>query len=106
MTAAEVLAQHQSESLRCCLPCGHQSANRADHAAHQVDALKAAGYAVVELPKSNYSTEVGDHRWPTVGIPIWTTGGGVSIGGISKSHSEARTIAASILAAADAAEAS
>jgi hypothetical protein len=50
MSAAEVLAHHQSESLGCCLPCGHQSHSRAEHAVHQLDALKSAGYGVIELP--------------------------------------------------------
>lgn len=45
MSAAEVLALHATCS------CGEWAEDSTEHAQHQLDALKAAGYAVVELPK-------------------------------------------------------
>lgn len=55
MTAVEVLADHRARSDDDYCSCGWRmspdTGSAADMAAHLLDALKAAGYAVVELPK-------------------------------------------------------
>ncbi|MCV7434851.1 hypothetical protein [Mycolicibacterium bacteremicum] len=48
MNAAEVLAQHQYWPRSTVCKCGHVPLTVGEIAAHQLDALKAAGYAVVE----------------------------------------------------------
>lgn len=103
MNAQEVLAQHQSESLRCFLPCGHQSMNRADLAAHQLDALKAAGYVVVQKP---WADSDSPSSW--LGETVSAIPGSGRIYLYVERHRltklEAREIAGALLAAADAAE--
>lgn len=70
MSAAEVLAQHQfarGDMEDGCLTCGGDF-NRDEMAAHQLDALKAAGHAFVE--KSLLLEVAGVvGRWPTTAPP-------------------------------------
>jgi polysaccharide pyruvyl transferase WcaK-like protein len=53
MSAAEVLAQHQYVYGGTICRCGSAVGEYDDIAAHQLDALKAAGYAVVEVDRVN-----------------------------------------------------
>lgn len=80
MTAAEVLAQHRieyhddREMFFCTAPgCrGEWFSFPEDHAAHQLDALRAAGYAVVELPKPNqYDEWASDERGASAPWFVW-----------------------------------
>lgn len=45
--AAEILAQHWMDEDQDCVKCRRHFVKIADHAAHQLDALKAAGYRIV-----------------------------------------------------------
>ncbi|GAS98840.1 ABC transporter, ATP-binding protein [Mycolicibacterium canariasense] len=104
MTAAEVLAQHAICS------CGEWAEDLVEHSQHQLDALRAAGYAVIELPENAGDWHVNDVG--TVGVYLGESGvhhRGVSIRDVGldlvTSAAEARVFAAALLAAADAAEA-
>ena len=125
MSAANVLAQHRklwSDGAASCSGCdwsGFGNLTRTDlsHAAHQLDALKAAGFVVVELPEPD-AREGEDQEFtdfPGVGLYVPVVfdrhPGEVQIRAGSwcdepLSVGEARELAASILAAADAAEVS
>lgn len=112
MSAAEVLAQHQADPSTGYCICGGLEYEPSDPdemttlATHQADALRAAGYAVVELPQAN-----SFDAWPVIfGGEIedvyGKTNGDVVISGVeTMSSNEARSLAVALLAAADVAEA-
>lgn len=114
MSAAEVLAAHRSyyvhgdDSDRCS-GCDWKGNGCDEFEAHQLDALKVAGYAVVELPKSDGLDDDGqeifgdfarvDHTAKGTDYPV------IYLGSLPTAPANARREAAIILAAADAAEA-
>lgn len=118
MSAAEVLLSHQwrGEVLGCGCGwnwpeertyfCGEEERVTKAHVAHQLDALRAAGYAVVELPKPDddsrwHIEDVGDiSTYPRGGVGIKNIGNDLVV-----ADCEARNLAAVLLAAAAAAEA-
>jgi hypothetical protein len=132
MSAAEVLAQHRlvtresslhSNTYSCsCNDAGEcamgVTTNWRVHAGHQIDALKAAGYAVVELPSSCPQPQHWDEAclgaWEAINygadpVSAWPNnrGGRGSVAlpdGSFISADAARDLAGAILAAADAAE--
>lgn len=71
MSAAEVLAAHAYLSVVRLCSCWAENWDNADvmtprgHAAHQLDALKAAGYEIVRLPER-------DDAHPEVVVPAWS----------------------------------
>lgn len=105
MSAADVIA----DSLRSAEDYGTYESD----AASIVDALKGAGYAVVELPKqriipTGWNTECLG-AWPAgrpSGEPVsaWPNGEVATPSGDFISATEARQLALALLAAADAAE--
>lgn len=121
MSAAEVLHQHASYGLvvaadgkgltNGCTGCGW----RGDidcHAAHQLDALKAAGYAVVKLPKQCIiPTGWGDDclgAWPSGQddpVSAWPRRQVATPDDKWLDPHDARELAAALMAAANAAEA-
>lgn len=118
MTAAEVIASHWPNLTGSCT-CGTPADTRRLHAAHQLDALKAAGWVVVELPKpvtipAGWRGEncLGAWQGPDCEDPVsaWRHGrydpDAIAMpGGDFISVDDARALAAALLAAADAAEA-
>lgn len=79
-------------------------------ALHILDEFKAAGYAVVELPKSDGQDDDGQEYFGDFGIRVDHTGRGtryprIYISGRPSDPEAARREAADLLAAADAAEA-
>lgn len=128
MSALEVLALHQWDMGEwCTCLCGAKfNRSRLDEllAAHQLDALKAAGYAVVELPKpdgplgfiggegtglawrrvADPSAEAGGVA--TIAIHDWYAGEFAAAISCLRTPDDARWAAGALLAAADAAEAS
>lgn len=63
MSAAEVLAQHRAFGIDCA--CGRPINTNADWSLHAFEALQAAGFAVVELPKPGINGQ--DNR-------VWSRG--------------------------------
>lgn len=118
MSAAEVLAQHTAVEYvgdgvwwcRCKTVHNPQ---------HVLDALNAAGYAVVELPKPHENWDGSLTAWPVIQhwlgrpdrngeVSIRPSDGRISATSVSNPCScaeDARSLAAALLAAADAAEA-
>lgn len=127
MSAAEVLAKHRklwSDGVASCAGCdwtGFGTLTRTDlsHAAHQLDALKAAGYEVVELPKPHENWDGSLTAWPVTQhwsgrpdrdgeVSIRPSDGRISATSVSNPCScaeDARSLAAALLAAANSAEA-
>lgn len=121
MSAAEVLAQHESENSGfACSGChwtpkAHYVTDAEEFAAHHLDVLKAAGYAVVELPARRDSgwvvdAEDDDFHVTSVSMIDTKTGAGLTgsrifWGAIELNLSPTHTAAlAAALLAADAAE--
>ena len=85
MSAAQILAQHRKlwrDSIAACSGCdwstfGNLTRTDLAHAAHQIDALKAAGYAVVELPKPDCEATTFDAT--ARGLGIWEFGEGARV---------------------------
>lgn len=109
MNAAEVMALHTICS------CGDRCEDSTEQAQHQLAALKAAGYAVVELPKrvdGHWPVDPDDDEFHVCRITlsrngVYTNGARVSLGNVELNlHGDhARALAAALLAAADAVEA-
>ena len=118
MSAEEVIAQHRklwTDTIASCSGCDWSqfgTITRTDlaHAAHQLDALKAGGYVVVDLPSPS-STSDGRYTagWDVLGGHDWVRvdcfGRVEDAGGATYSPDEAREFAAALLAAANHAEA-
>lgn len=116
MSAEQVLAQHQWGTGACI--CGKMVCCHDDIAAHQIDALKAAGYAVVNLPEPDSERYEGDEHEPAdrdswmvdaYEVAVWYPGE-VQINYYGSSGEPvntaiARDLAGALLAAIDAAEA-
>jgi hypothetical protein len=122
VTAAEVLSKHRYAKAACdgcCKAYGYPDR----HAAHQIDALREAGYSVVELPNGEPATGITQNIWRVGNLTIETMGSAVLWPTGHKAgydqfcnqdeHSHngcdpewARKLAAALLAAADAAEVS
>lgn len=116
MSAAEVLAQHyfHPAMLRCkCMEnrsAFEPAMSAEEHASHQLDALKAAGYAVVELPEPQVTS--GWKSFPCYGNGVHVPPSGPGSDRVvdeSQKHARitpelARKHAAALLAAANAAE--
>lgn len=105
MNAAEVLALH----VIC--GCGEWAENSTEQAQHQLDALKAAGYAVVKLPKSGGIDDDGQEWFGDGDIRVDHTARqseypSIYLGSRPFEPHELRLEAADMLAAADAAEVS
>lgn len=67
MSAAEVLAQHWMDEDQDCVKCNRHFNRIAEFAAHQLDALKAAGYSIVPpgpqfVLEFDYRTDNGPHH--------------------------------------------
>jgi hypothetical protein len=114
VSAAEVLAEHEiGREGFCCNGCdwslpAHVAVNDGtEHAAHVLDALEAAGYAVVGLP----DPVEGQWHDPLFDWSVWPRRayeGDTALSlecTLAASPDDARRFAAALLAAADAAEA-
>lgn len=119
MTAEQVIAQHRKlwrDTVAACSGCdwtrfGNLTRTDLAHAAHVLDVLKAAGYAVVALPEPNYApqfpTEWSSATDPTDEWDVWLDGRRnvqVRTQGYATAQG-ARNLAGALLAAADAVEA-
>lgn len=111
MTAAEVLAQHWMDEDQDCVKCNRHFNRIAEFAAHQLDALKAAGYAVVELPMPDNDNSLAWSAFDIFEVSVW----GPLLVQIGTSDTDwapgepiaaavARAYGLALLAAADAAE--
>lgn len=122
-----MLAKHRklwSDGVASCAGCdwtGFGTLTRTDlsHAAHQLDALKAAGYEVVELPTSSEHNDNGDREWLAMSawsahvfaddprrVHVWDSAHPWNTLPEPVMPQKARCLAAALLAAANAAEAS
>ena len=114
MTAADIIAAHRGQhatnktDLWTACRCGDgvRYYNPAEHARHVLAALKAAGYEVVQLPAPTRHTD-NTAQWDGL---YWSVirNVGVVISDVAHLQSfapdEARSLAAALLAAANAAE--
>lgn len=127
MSAAEVLAEalrrdgwtceyHEPEDRGVCGGCDEAHDRTA---ARQVDALKAAGYEVVELPTSSEHNDNGDREWSAMSawsarvfaddprrVHVWDSAHPWNTLPEPVMPQKARSLAAALLAAANDAEAS
>ena len=116
---SDVLAAHFPEYISGTCLCGIEVANYAVWIDHVTEAVRAAGLAVIQLPQPDSTRYEGEEHQPEdrlawmpgdeFEVSVWHSGEVQRYGfgwgdGEPLSVAEARTIAAALLAAAEAAE--